>query len=133
MSILMRSAAVAFVGGLLAGPAFAQTVPVVYTEGQAGTGKAIYARVCETCHGDTLQGLIEAPPLAGPRFNMYWKGGPVKDLFDFVKQYMPQDKPTSLSDQEYADLVAYILFFNKVPTGDKPLEGPPPANMAIPK
>ncbi len=132
ISILTRSV-FAFAATVVAGSALAQTVPVVYTDGQAGGGKSAYAASCESCHGDTLQGLLEAPALSGPRFVQTWKGGTVKDLYDFAFMYMPQDKPSTLSPQTYADIIAYILQFNKVPAGDKPLDGPPPANMIIPK
>lgn len=125
--------ALAVAATVVAAPALAQTVPVVYADGQTGGGKSAYDANCQSCHGDTLQGLLEAPPLSGPRFNQTWRGGSVKDLYDFAFMYMPQDKPSTLTPQTYADIVAYILQFNKVPAGDKPLDGPPPANMIIPK
>jgi len=34
---------------------------------------------------------------------------------------MPQDKPNTLSPEETADLVAYILNANQLPAGDTPL------------
>ena len=36
---------------------------------------------------------------------------------------MPQDKPGSLGRQQAADIVAYILSFNKAPAGQTELPG----------
>jgi hypothetical protein len=47
----------------------------------------------------------------------------LSDLFDRIRVSMPQDKPGSLSRQQAADLVAYILGFNKVPAGHTELPG----------
>ena len=119
--------------GMVAGSATAQTAPATYTDGQAAGGQTVYRNHCETCHGDTLQGLLEAPTLTGPRFQANWWGGPVRDLYDFIVMFMPQDKPTSLSKKEYADVTAYILKFNNVPAGTAELPEDPPKTMVIPK
>jgi hypothetical protein len=44
---------------------------------------------------------------------------------------MPQDKPASLGDQEYADIVAFLLKSNKYPAGEKPLEPDPLALKGV--
>jgi hypothetical protein len=38
---------------------------------------------------------------------------------------MPENNPSFLSDREYADLVAYMLFVSGVPTGDAELSSDP--------
>jgi hypothetical protein len=43
-----------------------------------------------------------------------------------VKVTMPQDKPSSLTDGEYAAVVAYLLQANRYPAGQREL-GPDPA------
>ena len=128
-SLVLAGAGFAVAWG--AAPVSAQTA-LTYTDGQAQTGQGIYRQVCETCHGDTLQGLLEAPPLTGPKFAT-WKGLPVRDLYDFIQMYMPQDKPGSLSKKQYADIVAYILKFNTIPGGTAELPEEPPRTMVIPK
>jgi hypothetical protein len=41
----------------------------------------------------------------------------VGDLFTLISQTMPQNEPASLSPQEYAQVIAYILKLNGVPAG----------------
>jgi len=48
-----------------------------------------------------------------------------------IKQTMPQDKPASLSEQEYAEIVAFLLKSNKYPAGEQPLEPNPAALKGI--
>jgi cytochrome c553 len=112
--------------------AIAQGAPVSFTAGQATGGEAPFLQRCSACHGETLQGLLEAPPLTGRSFDA-WRGKPVKNLYDFMVEFMPQDEPGKLAPQTYADILAFILAFNKVPPGDKVLEGPPPADQIIPR
>lgn len=122
----------ALVIAFAAAPASAQNA-VAYTDGQAQAGQGVYHQFCESCHGDNLQGLLEAPPLSGPRFAS-WKGMKVRDLYDFIQSFMPQDKPGSLSKKQYADLTAYILKFNSIaPGAAAELPEDPPATMVIPK
>lgn len=125
-------AAAAAVGVGVSIPAFAQGVPVQFTAGQAAGGQDPYLRRCSSCHGDTLQGLLEAPPLTGRQFDG-WRGKPAKNFWDFMIEFMPQDEPGKLSPQTYSDIMAFILAFNKVPASDKPLDGPPPPDQIIPK
>jgi len=46
---------------------------------------------------------------------------PVGSLFEHVSTKMPQNRPGSLSDQEYADVVAYLLQINGRPAGEREL------------
>jgi hypothetical protein len=46
----------------------------------------------------------------------------VGDLFDRIRTTMPQDKPGSLTRQQDADVVAYLLNANKFPAGKVELE-----------
>ena len=130
-SIHLAVAATAAALSGFAAPAMAQTA-VSFTAGQAAGGEAPYLQRCSSCHGDTLQGLLEAPALTGRPFDV-WRGKPVKNMYDFMVEYMPQDEPGKLAPQTYADILAFILGFNKVPPGEKPLNGPPPADQIIPK
>ena len=42
-------------------------------------------------------------------------------MFGYLKATMPQDRPGSLTDQQYADLLAYILRNNDYPSGNQEL------------
>jgi mono/diheme cytochrome c family protein len=92
----------------------------VYNAAQAKRGEAVSVTSCVICHGDELLGN-EAPGLVGPDFLAGWTTQTVGDLFDRVKKTMPQDHPGKLTDQENADVVAYILSLNTFPAGDKEL------------
>jgi quinoprotein glucose dehydrogenase len=94
----------------------------VYTEAQAGRGKEIYRSACTGCHGDTLEGSGQIPPLAGPEFLGNWKGQTLADLFDKMKTTMPADAPGKLSNEQNIDLLAFLLSFNKFPPGSAELK-----------
>jgi mono/diheme cytochrome c family protein len=109
--------AVAFVLGLAAAQSPASVWDGVYSDGQAGRGAALYHTACASCHGDKLQGKGQTPALTGPDFMMDWSGMTVGDLFDKMQTSMPADKPGSLSREQNASLVAYLLRANRVPSG----------------
>jgi mono/diheme cytochrome c family protein len=94
----------------------------VYAARQIQRGGAVYARDCAICHGPTLNGA-EAPPLAGADFLAEWYGYSADDLFERIRSTMPVTGPGSLSAQEYADVLAYILSINKFPAGDTEMNG----------
>jgi S-disulfanyl-L-cysteine oxidoreductase SoxD len=99
----------------------------IYTESQAARGESLYHHVCAECHGDKLAGREkqEAPSLAGKDFQDDWSGDTVADLFKRILRKMPDDDPGSLTPQQTADLVAFLLSFNKYPAGKTEL--PPDA------
>ena len=76
---------------------------------------------CVACHGDGLTGGELAPPLTGDVFNANWDGVMLSDLADRIRTTMPQDRPGSLSRQQSADIIAYLLSLAKFPSGDAPL------------
>jgi len=89
----------------------------VYTEAQATRGAALYADKCASCHAPDLTGLDQAPPLSGNDFNTNWNDLSLNDLFERIHISMPADKPGSLSRQEAADIVAFILQKGGFPAG----------------
>jgi S-disulfanyl-L-cysteine oxidoreductase SoxD len=94
----------------------------VYTEQQATRGQALFKDQCASCHGDTLDGK-SGPPLAGDEFIANWKGSDAGSLFYVIKQNMPKGNSAgSLSGQQSADLLAFILSSNKFPAGQTELE-----------
>jgi mono/diheme cytochrome c family protein len=92
----------------------------VYTEAQAAEGATLYQGACSLCHGANLMGTFEVPTLVG-RFVHNWSNGSVGALFDYVGRAMPQMAPGSLSSEDNAKIVAYLLKANGMPAGDKPL------------
>src|SRR5438309_1591113 len=93
----------------------------VYNDTQAKRGEAVYLEACSNCHGRTLEGADMTPGLTGGAFMANWDGLTVGDLFDRIRISMPADRPGSLSRQEDADVVAYILRFNEFPAGKEEL------------
>jgi len=94
----------------------------VYTEAQAARGADGFAGHCASCHGASLGGTGEAPALAGARFLSDFDGLTLGDLFDRIRTSMPQDNPASLTREQYADILAYILKANAVPGGARELD-----------
>jgi mono/diheme cytochrome c family protein len=88
----------------------------VYSSEQAKRGQAVYKERCSPCHGDTLGGGL-APPLTGDEFMRTWGTQPLSDLANKIRNTMPQDKPATLTAQQSADIVAYLLQAGKFPAG----------------
>ena len=93
----------------------------VYTAEQARKGEALATAQCVTCHGERLAGAEAAPPLTGDQFNSTWEGVPLSDLADRIRTTMPLDKPGTLSRQQTADVLAFMLSLSKIPAGATPL------------
>ena len=105
-----------------ASPAGPRTVwDGVYTEEQAKRGEDFYRQSCSLCHGEGLLGREMASPLTGPAFNSNWNGVGLGDLMERIRVTMPQDRPGSLSRQQNADIIAYILSVGGFPTGSSEL------------
>lgn len=94
----------------------------VYTEEQAKRGEEIYGKECAACHGATLVGGGGAAPLTGGTFLSNWNGLTVGDLYERIRKTMPQGALGKLSKQEDADVLAYLLSFNKFPSGKAELQ-----------
>ena len=98
----------------------------IYTRAQAARGRGFYDGGCASCHGSRLEGGSSGP-LSGDQFTASW-ARPNLTLDDFyfvVRKTMPKDTPGSLSREQYADVVAYILQQNGFPAGDKELTPDP--------
>jgi mono/diheme cytochrome c family protein len=89
----------------------------VYTQDQASRGLAFYNKECAPCHGQSLSGGEAAPPLSGGAFTANWNGLTVGDLFERIRVSMPEGRPGTLSRQQNADILAYILSGNQFPPG----------------
>jgi mono/diheme cytochrome c family protein len=103
----------------------------VYSEAQAARGKVVSEAQCAFCHGSDLRGQGFAPGLIEDTFASRWQDGNLGDLLAIVKGTMPQDKPASLTDDEYAAIVAYLLQANRYPAGRQDLRPDPAALKAV--
>ena len=93
----------------------------VYTKEQAQRGEPLYAERCAACHAPDLTGGETAPALASAEFKSNWSGLSVDDLFERIKVSMPQDNPGSLSRQQTADILAFVLSKGGFPAGTREL------------
>jgi alcohol dehydrogenase (cytochrome c) len=92
-----------------AAPASVGTAP--YTASQAAAGAKLYGQQCSSCHGAHLQGL-SAPALSGVSFgNAHLTLASVRNIV--IKQ-MPLSAPGSLTPQQYASIMAYLLQYDCV-------------------
>jgi mono/diheme cytochrome c family protein len=123
MSSCFKRFAVAWVASVLVGvfsPAMHAQAPRtakdgVYSDVQARRGQAVYNDRCAACHGATLGGDL-APPLAGNDFTAIW-AGPLSDIVNKIQNTMPATEPGTLTRQQSADIVAYMLQVGKFPAG----------------
>src|SRR6201996_1826084 len=133
----------AAIGGSVWAQTSASVLDGVYTEAQATREQAQFAQNCAACHGSGLTGNGEAPALVGAEFISDWAGLTVGDLFDRIRNTMPQDNPGKLSRDQYADILSFILKANGYPAGQKEMDRrteflkaiafvPPPAEGARP-
>lgn len=91
----------------------------VYSPAQAKRGQELYTKSCASCHHDDLQGHGATPSLAGAEFRDRWDGQTLGDLFEKMQATMPGDHPGTLSREDNAAILAFILRANEMPAGDK--------------
>ena len=103
----------------------------VYTAEPAEQGKVIYQKQCASCHQDTLEGKGKNAPLIGDVFLNKWKDQTMADLFMKTNTTMPAASPGSLTPDETARALAYILQMNKFEPGKKELPTDPDGLAAI--
>jgi mono/diheme cytochrome c family protein len=114
--------------GLRAGQDSGKTVwDGVYTKEQAAKGEAVYTEKCVNCHGVGGAGN-DAPPLNDAGFAANWDTLSLDDLFKRIHTTMPVTAAGTLTREEAALLVAYILQVNRFPDGTDPL---PDQSMAL--
>lgn len=82
-----------------------------FTVDQATSGKAAYDRRCAGCHLKDLSGST-GPGLAGQSFLDGWGNKRASEFFELIKSTMPQGGESSLTNEEYVNIVAYILQAN---------------------
>ena len=93
----------------------------IYTEAQAKRGELLYTDQCKICHGPKLEGDL-GPSIAGKEFVAAWKE---------ILMTMPSNQPGTLTPQQGADLLAYVLSVNKYPVGQAELGTTVPPLKAV--
>jgi len=73
---------------------------------QTELGRQWFRSVCTECHANNL---------SDPDFRAKWSGRSVFDLYDIMRNTMPDSDPGSLTDETYAALTAYLLRMNGTP------------------
>lgn len=89
-------------------PIVADTVPL-YTAEQLTNGTALYEKLCRDCHEDA--------DYTNEKFRTKWNGRTLYDLYEDIRTKMPDDAPNSLTREQYAEAMAYVLKLNGVPAG----------------
>ncbi len=103
----------------------------VFTEAQANRGRGVYPGACGGCHGRRLNGapddpdMVSTPPLARAKFLRDWEGRSLATLFEYTRATMPESNPGSMTDEEYIDVIAYMLSVSGMPAGDDELRTDP--------
>jgi S-disulfanyl-L-cysteine oxidoreductase SoxD len=122
MSVANRFAIVGILAAAIAFAAPRTILDGVYTQEQANRGLDVYSRNCARCHQQDLNGTGGAPPLHTVTFTERWREGYLSNLFHHMQTWMPpQNLKGSLKEQQYLDLVAYVLSANEFPAGSKEL------------
>ena len=92
----------------------------VYTAEQAQRGGKAYEAFCTRCHALDLLGGKAAgsgPALKDTNFWVSWERAPLSSLLSKIQRTMPYDSPGSLRDDDYTDLLSFILSKNAFPAG----------------
>ena len=90
----------------------------VYTLDQAQAGADVYQLQCASCHGETMDG-VTGPALRGHAFRQLAasQGMTAYNLLTVISENEPQNRPGSLSQEQYGDVLAFILQQNGYPAG----------------
>ena len=94
----------------------------VFSKEQVNRGQSAYNSQCARCHGESLLGGENSPPLADKDFLERWSGKPVGSLVELTKRTMPSDGPGKLSRRQVTDIAAFILNANGFPAGKGDLD-----------
>jgi len=100
------------------------------TAGQlAEQGKAVYASACGRCHGAQGQGG-GASPLTGAAQKLA-KYEDAQQLLQYISKTMPRGAPGSLSEEEYLQVVAFLLLQNEMVQADTAIAADALANIQV--
>jgi mono/diheme cytochrome c family protein len=92
---------------------------VLYTEAQAARGETLFKEICVECHA--------RKELSNPDFRVKWNGRSVFDLFDRLRNSMPERNPGGLERSQYLDVTAFIAKLNGFAPGTAEMADDEPA------
>lgn len=93
----------------------------VYTSAQAERGKSNFTGSCARCHLADLSGGT-GPSLKGERFITAWENENLYRLFTKIRDTMPPNFGTTLTEEAKLDVITYILQSNGFPAGPTELK-----------
>ncbi|WP_087751245.1 c-type cytochrome [Paraburkholderia caledonica] len=92
-----------------------------FDRAQVAHGKTLYSSACAKCHGPDLQGL-NAPALRGPSFAPTANAKlTIGGVYGYMATNMPADRPGKMKPQDYADIMAFLLYSNGYSAGKSKL------------
>jgi alcohol dehydrogenase (cytochrome c) len=103
------------------GIAASQDLALSFTIAQADAGETLYRSTCAQCHGANLDDGGLGAPLRGPQFIQKYGGKQAAELFEVTQTTMPVGNPGTLTPEQYARLVAFILRENSIVPGETEL------------
>lgn len=78
--------------------------------GDTVEGAAIWQRECARCHGADGEGTAIAPPTWGPEsYNIGAGMSRIRTAAGFIRHNMPFDRPGTLTDDQAANVAAYVV------------------------
>ena len=82
----------------------------------APAGRSVWDGVYSETQGDGT-----ATALTGPGFMADFNGASLGEMVDRTRTTMPDDNPGTMSRQQIADVLTYVLSVNKFPAGEADL------------
>jgi cytochrome c5 len=85
------------------------TLSGVYSDAQANRGKTAWQSICASCHTTVEH--------AGPKFALDWTGRSLLEFYVSLYTTMPKDDPGTLTEDQYMDIISYMLKLNGMRSG----------------
>jgi mono/diheme cytochrome c family protein len=105
--------------------AASQSSPAAVGNGDAAAGQAVLTRLCNSCHPNANAGI--GPALYGPQFaDRYPDDAAIAAVIRQGKGGMPAFSTSQLSDQDLADVVAYMRGLGSGAIAPEPTPTPRP-------
>lgn len=107
----------------------------VYSAAQATRGGAVYTKMCASCHKPDLSGNETqnpaVPPLVAKELAISFNELTLDALADRIRKTMPKDKPNTLTAEQTADVIAFLLSKGGMPAGKTDLPSASDGQKAI--